>query len=579
MKHTLSRRRLLASMSAASMTPVLSLSGCANPADIADLILINGEVHTVDDNDHRAEAIAIKANRIIAVGQTKEIKAFKGPNSRQIDLQGRTVLPGINDSHLHLLGAGVHPLFSLDLSFPNVKSIADCVVQVAAAVKEAPQGEWIQGRGWDQPYFTEGRAPTAADLDAVSPDHPVALTEFSGHALWVNSKAMTVAGITADTVPPPGGVIVKNEKGQPTGLLFEAAAWMVRDHIPAPTSEQNKAALRATMQQLIERGITSCTVPGQSPEILQQMNELASETFDARIRITGLVRAPDSLLGLQETLSAWSKLEAKDPLWFQLPGVKIFGDGIPTGNKTAWLHEPYEGGGNGSLIVKGETDDERVAEITAMIELIHRHDLQIGTHVTGDKSIDTVVEAYVRAQQAGARPSPRHYIIHGDLVSPQTLQTMSTHGIGANFNPEIKYLIADSQIAAIGAARAAYEWPYRSAFDAGVVVASSSDGPVTEGNWLQGIATCLERKGKQTGNVSGPEQRISLDEAIRSYTWAGAWQDHAESYKGSLQTGYSADICIMDERISTAAPQTYAKSKVAMTIIDGRVAHDTLGAD
>lgn len=561
-----------------STTPALAIApGALADTPTADTVLIGGEVHVADATSRKASAVAIQSNRIIAVGSDREVERLIGPGTRRIDLAGRTVLPGINDSHLHLLGWGLsRPPFALDLTYPAVKSIADCVAQVAARAQSTPAGTWIVGRGWDQPYFAEDRAPTAADLDAVAPDHPVALTEFSGHAVWANSAALKLAGITADTIPPAGGVIVKDDHGQPTGLLFEGAAWAVREAIPEPTAEENKAALRAAMQTLLARGITSCTVPGTSPAILKQMSELADESFEAKMRLTALVRSPDSFDGLLSVLEEFDELKTGNPLWFQLPGVKIMGDGIPTGNKTAWLHEPYEGGGNGSLLIAGDTDEERVAELNRMVEHIHARHLQIGTHVTGDRSVDTIIDAYRRVQADSGFDDPRHYIIHGDLVPSRTLKRMAESVIGANFNPEIKHLIADGQVAALGADRASYEWPYRTALDTGVIVASSSDAPVTEGNWLQGIATCMDRKGKQTGKVSGPDQRISLDEAIRTYTWAGAWQDRAEQYKGTIETGRMADVCVLDDRLSALPSDRIPAVKVAMTLVDGRIVHEDM---
>ena len=564
----MNRRRLL------TTAPAVMVAGCATGelGRSADLVFYNGDIHSANTAASRFSAVAVSGNQIVATGTDREVLALAGPATRRIDLQGRSMLPGINDSHLHLLmWALARPPFSLDLTYPTVKSIADCVAQVQHAAQSRPKGEWIVGRGWDQPYFAENRAPTAADLDAVAPEHPVVLTEFSGHAVWANTKAMQLTGITADTVPPAGGVIVKDAQGQPTGLLLEGAAWIVRGAVPEPTVAQHKRALRSGMSELLSRGITSCTVPGVSPDILQQMGELAAEDFAAKMRVTALVRSPDSYDALLEVLEGYDALRFDNPLWFQMPGVKIMGDGIPTANKTAWLHEEYVGGGNGSLLIAGDTHHERVLEINRMIEHIHSRGLQIGTHVTGDKSIDTVVDACRRAQATSGRKDARHYLIHADLVRPDTLARMSTAGIGANFNPEIKHLIADSQIAALGAERAAYEWPYRTALDANVVVASSSDAPVTPGNWLQGIATMLSRKGKQTGAVSGPAQKITLDEAIRTYTWAGAWQDRAETWKGTIEPGMMADMCVLQGRLEDTSPDDLASMQVAMTLVDGRV--------
>jgi len=570
--HT-TRRQFLVTTSALALPGWLA--ACA-PQKYADVVLLGGEIHTVDADDRRVDALAISDGRVMAIGSNTEIERLIGTATRRVDLGGRTVLPGINDSHLHLSGWGLsQPPFSLDLTYPTVKSIADCVAAVRQAAETRPAGEWITGRGWDQPYFSEGRAPTAADLDAVAPDHPVALTEFSGHAVWANSKALELAGIGVDTQPPTGGVIVRDESGQPTGLLFEGASWMVMAEIPAPSIERRKAALRTAMQSMLERGITSYTEPGTSPEGLAMLNELASEPFAEKLRVTGLVRAGNSVERLRGALAGRADLVAADTMWMQMPGVKIMGDGIPTGNKTAWLHEPYESGGNGSLLIDGATDHERVAELQEMIETVHAAGLQIGTHVTGDRSIDTVVAAYRKVQAEGTRPDPRHYVIHADLVPRTTLAQMAESGIGANFNPEIKYLIADSQVASLGSLRASYEWPYKTALDAGVNVASSSDAPVTPGNWLQGIATCMDRRGKQSDKVSGPEQRISLDQAIRTYTWSGAWQDRAEHYKGSIEPGKVADLCVLDERLSSVTTDKFAETQTAMTIVDGKVVHET----
>jgi len=572
------RRHFLATSSAVAVPAWLAACAPSAVSQTADLVLLGGEIHTVNPNNERVQALAVRDGKVLAVGSNQQIEALLGPDTRRIDLGGRTVLPGINDSHLHLLGWGLSkPPFAVDVTYPTVKSIADCVQAVKQAVDTRSPGEWIIGRGWDQPHLSEGRAPTAADLDAVAPDNPVALTEFSGHAVWANSKALEVAGITAATVPPPGGVIVKDEQGQPTGLLLEGAGWMLTAQIPEPSVEQRKSALRGAMKLMLERGVTSCTVPGQSPDNLALMNELAAQPLEHKMRITALVRAGISAAELSDALAGRAAIQVHDPRWLQLPGVKIMGDGIPTLNKTAWLHEPYVGGGNGSLLVAGETDEDKVVEINRMIDMVHSEGLQIGTHVTGDRSIDTVIAAYRRMQSQNPRPDPRHYLIHADMVSHESLALMAQAGIGGNFNPEIKHLIADSQVLSIGPERAAHEWPYHSALLAGVVVASSSDAPVTEGNWLQGFATMMDRKGKQSGEVSGPDERINLDRAIRTYTWAGAWQDRAEDYKGTLEPGKVADLCVLDERLSELSTDKFADVKVALTLVDGRAVHDQLG--
>ena len=562
------------------------LAGCSSSAptertvsrtssDI-ELVMLGGDIHTVAADDRHVSALAIANGRIVATGTDEQIRSLMGNRTQRIDLRGRTVLPGINDSHLHLQMWSLNlPPFAIDVTSPAVNSIADCVALVGKAAAAKPPSEWIIGRGWDQAYLQENRAPTAQDLDAVSADNPVALVDFSGHAMWANSIALKLAGIDRNSVPPAGGVIVKDANGDPTGVLLEGAAWHLRNSIPRASRATRKAAIAAGMQKLLARGITSATEPGLLADELALFGEIAAEQGTPRLRMTGLIKAGTNRAQLADALGELKDLPQGDRAFMHYAGVKIMGDGIPTGNKTAWLHEPYEEGGNGSMLLDGDTHRERSAEVRAMIDLIHRAGLQAGTHVTGDRSIDTVIAAYVASQGNTSQPDPRHYIIHADLVSPGTLQTMRTHRIGANFNPEIKHLIADSQVQSIGVERAAYEWPFRTAIDSGVNVACSSDAPVTAGNWLQGLATCVNRLGKQSGKISGPAQRISLDEAVRTYTMAGAWQDHAEAFKGSLTPGKVADLCILDSQLASIDSTQYTNSKVIMTMVDGKIVYNS----
>ena len=574
----ISRRKLLLGSGAVATSALLNRPAYSTSTQgPADLILTGGEIHTVDSRNLRVEAMAVGNGRVLATGTTTEIRKFTGLSTREINLDGRTVLPGINDSHLHLQSWAIsRPPHALDLTYPRVLSIEGVVNAVKRAAATRKPTDWIIGRGWDQAYLKEGRAPTRDDLDAVAPENPVVLTEFSGHAVWVNTAALKFAGITRDSIPEPGGVIVKDGKGEPTGLLFEGPAFRLRALVPEPSIALKQSAITAAMLEHLERGITSATDPGLSAADLVIYSNIASQVNALKVRVNGMLKAGVSTGTLKAALEEWRPLKSPDTAWLQLSAVKIMGDGIPTSNKTAWLNEPYESGGNGSLLVEGETDQDRIRQLREMIAMIHDTGLQAGIHVTGSRSIDETVAACAEAQANNPRPDPRHYLIHADLVSETTLARMAALGIGANFNPEIKHLIADSQVASIGPVRAAYEWPYRSAFDAGTTTASSSDAPVTEGNWLQGIATCMDRRGKQTGEISGPAQRISLDEAIRTYTIAGAWQDHAEHFKGSLEVGKVADFCVLDGRLSSSSTADLPTTKVALTAIDGRIAHDLL---
>ncbi len=539
----------------------------------ADLILYDGDVHLVDRAFRRVEAIAIGGGRVLAAGTTAEIRRLGDRHTESVNLRGRTLLPGVNDSHLHALWWGFsQPPFNVDVSFPVVKSIADIVEAVRQATAERRPGEWIQGRGWDQPYFAEGRAPTRQDLDRAAPDHPVALTEFSGHAVWANSKALALAGITRDTVPPPAGVIVKDAAGEPTGVLFEGAAGLVRKVIPPYSPADRVRGFENATGLMAANGITSFTDPGIDGEVLALYAEMAA-AGRLKARLTALMAVGRSAASVRAALDGFNPLDGADPRWVRVAGVKLHADGIPTGNKTAWLHEPYQGGGNGVLVSGEGSDDQRVAEMEEMVRLAHDAGWQIGTHATGDRAIDTIIGAYDKALAQKPDRDRRHYVIHADMVLPGTLRRMAALGIGANFNSTIKYLIADGQMASIGPTRAPYEWPYRTAIDTGVTVATGSDAPVTDGNWRQGIATCMTRKGKQSGTVSGPEQRITLNEAIWSHTVAGAWQDHAEPWKGTLEPGMAADLCVLDGGITKVDPDAIGAMRVDLTAVDGKIGY------
>ncbi|MFI8946680.1 amidohydrolase [Streptomyces sp. NPDC053750] len=265
-----------------------------------------------------------------------------------------------------------------------------------------------------------------------------------------------------------------------------------------------------------------------------------------------------------------------DPRRLAIHGVKVFADGIVP-NKTAWMNEPYVGGGCGSLCVGGETDTERTAEIVAMIRHAHAAGHQLGVHVTGDRAIDIVADAFAAAMAEHPRDDARHYIIHGDFLTAHSMKVLAAHGFGVNMNPTIKWTVADMEEEFVGAERAAYAWPYRHALDAGVRVASGSDAPVTHPDWRQGVATMVLRESKAAGRVSGPEQRIGLAEAIRTYTIDAAWQDFADDWKGSLEPGKVADLCVLDGDLLAVDPHDIPKMPVVLTVMDGRIVHDALG--
>ncbi|MFI8995099.1 amidohydrolase [Streptomyces sp. NPDC053542] len=567
-----------------------------DPTAPADLVLLNGHALTLDAAFRTAEAVAVRGGRIAATGTTSELRPLIGPRTEVVDLAGGTVLPGINDSHLHACAFGAtRPPLAVDVSSPTVSSIADIRAAVRAQADRQPPGTWIFGNGWDIGYLDEcrkdsARTPTRWDLDEVSPDHPVLLYEFSGHTAWLNSRALEAAGITPDTDAPPGGIIERRADGAPTGILRESAQELVNTVIPAMTEAAREAAIRAAIDVCHAEGITSFTEPGLGPggkSLFLGSADTATLKVYARMAREGQLRARVSVLllplemggaaaGLPDRLAALEGLcDGADPRLLSVLGVKLFADGVPP-SRTAWMSEEYaNGGGHGSLCLHGRTHTQRVDELNAIIRHVHATGHQLGVHITGDAGIDAVVDAFAAAQLDHPRPDARHYIIHGDFASPRALATLAKHGWGANMNPGVKDTIADLMDGIVGPERSAYQWPVRSAVDAGIPVTASSDAPITYPNWRAGVSSMLLRRSKATGRPSGPDQCVDLQTALRAYTTHATRQDFAESWKGTVTPGKTADLCVLAGDLLHTPPEDIPSLPVTMTIFDGEIVHDT----
>ncbi|MEU9454562.1 amidohydrolase [Streptomyces sp. NPDC048277] len=557
------------------------------------LVLTGGQVLTVDHDFTVTEGVAVRGRDIVATGSDADMRALAGPGTRIVELGGRTVLPGLNDSHLHGAAYGMtKPPFAIDVGHPAVGSIADIAAAVQRAARVARPGEWIVGLGWDPGYLAEcladpRRFPHRRDLDAVAPHHPVCLTDFSSHMVWANSEALRRCGIDADSTHRHGGVIDRNADGTPTGILREAAQRLVQASLPTPTIAQRRQAIQGVVRELHARGITSYTEPGLGPGGAETLfGGLSSDNWTAYadLEATGELHARVSVLLLpaplggsaddvRKGLAELRRPVSGDPRRLNAIGVKIFADGVPP-NRTAWMSEPYREGGHGSLCVHGETPALQVEELRAMISLAHRAGFQLGVHVTGDRAIDTVVDAFVAANAAAPRPDARHYVIHGDFIGAGGLAKLAAHGYGVNMNPSIKWTISDLMDDVVGPERSAYQWPVRSAIEAGVHVCASSDAPITEPDWRQGVAAMLLRESKASGRPSGPEQCVTLAEALRAYTTTPAWQDFADDWKGAIEPGKAADLCVLDRPLLGLDPHDITNVEVDLTVFDGRVVHE-----
>jgi predicted amidohydrolase YtcJ len=551
-----------------------------------DLVVVADQVLTLDHRASVAEGVAVADGRVTAVGSRRDILRLVGPSTRVLEVPGGTALPGINDAHCHVLQFGLNrPPLHLDVGYPSVRSIADVVARVSEATSRAQPGQWILGSGWDPGFLAEceassGRTPTRHDLDPVSPRNPIFLHDFSYHSAWVNSLALELGPIDRTTPEPAGSTIGRDPDGSPNGLLTEGARYPVRVLLPRPSHDDRVLAIKSAQRTLNELGVTSYTEPGIGPGdrgggmaeggMAAYCDLVASGASTARVTVLYLpAKMSEGLEAFRAGMDEREIADFPEPRVARVVGVKMFADGIPP-NRTAWMHDEYVGGGFGGLLIPGSSDDDGVDALRQMVRLAHDRGFQVGVHVTGDRAIDEVVDAFATAQRELPRQDPRHYVIHGDLISEGTLAKCARLGVGVNMNPTIKWTTADLAQELLGPERAAYAWPYRSALNAGVSVTSGSDAPITFPDWRQGVSTMLLRESRSSGRVYGAEQRIGLVDALRTYTTAPARQDFAESWKGSLEVGMVADICVLGDALTDLDPHDIPQAPVVATVVGGR---------
>jgi len=541
-----------------------------------DLVMLNGNVITVDNDFSFAEAVAVKDDRIVGVGSNADIKKLAGEKTELMDLKGATVLPGINDAHCHLNGFGLErPPMRVALAYPSIKSMADMRAATEAKAKEVGPGKWISGWGWDRGFLAEFKNkpqtwPTRSDIDPVSPDNPVMYTDFSGHVCLVNSKALEIAKIDKNTPDPDNGIIQRDASGEPTGILFETATGMIRQLIPLPTEEERKIGILNGMAELNSLGITCVTEPGLEPEQIRIYTDLYNQG-KFTLRVNCMVWGGPSLETVKKVVDNTGTITGFGNEWLRISGLKLLADGIPP-SKTAFMYEDYLDGGHGQLLIDGDTDEERYNMLISMIKYASARGFQVGIHVTGDRGIDACVDGYIAALEEHPWDA-RHYIIHTDFATPQCIERMAKHNIGSNVQSTIKWTIGNMMTGIVGEKRTAYHWPLRTLFDKGVRVTNSSDASVTYPDWRQGVETAVLRKDKATGKVIGAEQCITVEQAILSYTINGAWQDHQDNVRGSIEIGKLADFTIIGDDILSINPNKIHEIPVLYTIVDGKTVY------
>ncbi|MCC6313545.1 MAG: amidohydrolase [Thermomicrobiales bacterium] len=531
-----------------------------------DLILLGGRVHTLDPTIGGASALAVKDGRIAAVGADEEIRSLAGASTQIVALDGATVIPGLIDPHNHLLMTGA---MLAETSLYDCRSIPEIVERVAERVRRTPPGNWVVGRGWDESLLAERRHPTRHDLDAVAPDHPVVL-----HRVWnklvCNSAALRAAGITAATPDPPadllyGGSFDRDASGEPTGLFRDRAKELIAGAVPPPTESDMVEAIAAACAAYHAVGITGIAEPGLYPEQIHAYGRARREerlTVRADLLLAGWGFGTPEIEPLLQDRFAGLGLEGglgDDRL--RLEGIKLMPDG-GISDRTARMYDPYldEPGNHGTWTV----EPERLVEL---IRWVHDLGWPMDIHTCGDEAQAVVVRAYADAQHANPKPWLRHRVHHAYFPTPETLRLMAEFRIPALVSSPFLRNLGEGFVNSVGPERAARAMPMRTYLNAGVIVAGSSDSPITDYNPWVGMATAVERR-TVTGRLLGPDEVLTPMEALRSYTTSATFATGRETRQGMLTPGKLADLVVLD-RDPLAAPDELAAVRPVATMVGG----------
>jgi predicted amidohydrolase YtcJ len=532
-----------------------------------DLILFNGHIATLHADLPRASAIACKDGRVHAVGDDDAVRALAGPATELIDLGGRTVVPGINDAHNHMLELGLK-LSKLQLE--SCTSIAEMVELLRAWADRTPEGEWIVGEGWNESLFAEGRLPSRLDLDAATTRHPVLLKRFFNMDV-VNSRALELAGVTADTPDPAGGRIEHLPDGTPSGILRAAAKVAVRSLLPRPTEQECVAALDAAGRAYLAHGITSVLEPGLEPwEIRAYLQARRQGTLHQRANLMPSwhgFREGDDPRVLDDRAAGLGLFSGFGDEWLSLGALKMAVDGGTT-SRTAWMFQPFVG--------ENKVHDYNRLDPEDLREFFGRgHELgwDIGIHAIGDRAHHESALAFADTLAGSQRADHRHNLIHAYFATEESLQHMARHGIAAVIQPTFIYYEGDDLFRDVGEELAHRYKPMRTYLDRGIRVVATSDIPSTvHYNPFVGLYSLVTRR-TWKGTPIAPQEAVTREEALHAYTVAGAWLTREEGIKGPLAPGYLADLAVLDRDYFTCPEEEIKEIAVELTVVGGRVAY------
>jgi hypothetical protein len=533
-------------------------------AEPADLVLTNGVIYTVDTARPLVEAVAIKGERIVATGTSKEMQAWVGSGTRVIDLKGRFAMPGFNDAHIHLASGGQA---KLAVELGGSKSLGEFQQRIRARLGEFKAGEWITGRGWDHTLWPEKRFPRREDLDAVSKQHPMIFTRVDGHVAIVNSLALEKAGITKDTPSPPGGEIERDAKageaGEPTGMLKENAMGLVRRHVPALTPEQRRRGIELAMAEAAGHGITSIQDNSDWQDFL--IYEQLRKEGKLTLRITEWLPFSAPLSRLEEMRKHGG---ITDP-WLKTGALKGVTDGT-LGSRTAAMLAPYADDSSTTGIL-------RIAPVplTEMTVERDKAGFQIALHAIGDRANRVSLDAFAAARAANGKRDARHKIEHAQVIAPEDFKRFAELNVVASMQPCHETTDMRWAEARVGPERSKGAYAWKTMLKHGIPLAFGTDYAVEPLDPMIGLYACVTRELPGGGPKGGwvPQEKITMDECIRGYTWGSAYAEFEEKNKGQIAVGKFADIVVLSADVTKIAPPEILKTRAEMTIVGGRVVY------
>lgn len=514
------------------------------------LVVINANVVTLNPKQPRAEAILIQCGKIAAIGSNSQIRKQAGRETETIDAKGRTVVPGLVDCHVHMTSFG-RSLQEVDLR--NVGSIREFQQKIKEYAEKHPGEGWILGGRWDQERFVERRYPTHKDLDAATGGRPACLMRVCGHVGVVNSRALQLAGITKKTIVDGGKVDLDETTGEPNGVLRENALELVWKVVPRRAEKELEEACTAACKKAVEAGLTCVHWMMTSGEEIKAIQKLHAEgKLPLRVYLGIAIEFTDALSNL-------GLLTGFGDDMVKIGFVKILADGS-MGGRTAAMKEPYSD--------MPETSGMMLytqRKLNKLVQKAHCAGLQLAIHAIGDRAVDNVLKAYEKALKEAPRTDHRHRIEHCSVLNPKLIRRMKRLNLIASVQPH--FIASDFwAIDRVGKARARWVFPFKTLFEEGIVVASGSDCPVELISPILGIWAAVARK-------SFPEERLTVEEALRTYTINAAYASFHEDKRGTIEVGKLADLTVLSDNPFLVAPDKTREISVEMTIVDGRVVY------